>query len=76
MAPGLSNFDLPDLPGLLEPSSVYATFPSPSITILEQYYLYEQASTANVLKRSVGHSLRLLHPELGTVQGTLISFIN
>ncbi len=70
----VSTIDLVDLPRLLDPTSVHAVFQPSSIELLEQNFIYEQANIQNILKKTVGEPIRLLHPELGTIQGTVLSF--
>jgi len=71
---GINTINLHNFPGLLDPTSIHAVFHSSSVKIIEQNFLYEQASTINILRKSIGRPIRLLHPQLGTIQGTLLSF--
>jgi len=71
---GINTINLHNLPGLLDPTSIHVVFQSSSVNIVEQNFLYEQANALNILKKSIGRPIRLLHPQLGTIQGTLLSF--
>jgi len=68
-----STINIPDLPALLDPTSIHVDFQPPSIKLLEQKFVYNPANSHNILMKSIGTKIRLLHPDLGTVQGTLIS---
>ena len=70
---GSNSVALSNLPLLLEPTSVNFIFKDPSIKLLEHYFAYDLKNTQVMLQKSIGKTIRALHPELGTVQGKLIS---
>ncbi|MCK4755288.1 MAG: hypothetical protein KAS58_08640, partial [Calditrichia bacterium] len=70
---GSNSVALSNLPLLLEPTSVIFIFKDRSIKLLEHYFAYDLKNTQVMLEKSVGKTIRVLHPELGTVQGKLIS---
>ena len=70
---GLNPVQVKDLPALLDPASVTVNFGGDNISLLEQTFLYDLNDTEKILAASVGRSIRLVHPETGTVQGTLLS---
>lgn len=70
---GLNSIVFKNLPIMLEPTSVNFNFSDQSIKILEHYFAYDLDNTDVLLAKTVGRNIRVLHPELGTVQGKLIS---
>jgi len=70
---GINSVQIEDLPSLLEPTSVNFFFKDRSAKLLEYYYAYDLENTQTMLEKSIGKSIRVLHPELGTLQGKLIS---
>jgi hypothetical protein len=64
---------LKNIPSMLDPSSVNFSFNKESIKYLEHYYAYDLENTQVMLNKSIGKNIRVLHPDLGTVQGKLIS---
>lgn len=70
---GLNLVVLKDLPLMLEPTSLIFSFNNQSVKLREQYFAYDLKNTQTMLNKSIGNYIRILHPELGTVQGTLIS---
>jgi hypothetical protein len=70
---GTNSVLLKDLPTLLESTSVNFILKDQSIKLREYYYAYDLENTQVMLEKSVGKSIRVLHPDLGTVQGKLIS---
>jgi hypothetical protein len=64
---------LTNLPLLMEPTSVNFNFKYPSVILREHYFAYDLENTQVMLDKIVGKNIRLLHPELGTLQGKLIS---
>ena len=70
---GSNSVVLKNLPFLLEPRSVNFNFKNQSIKLLEYYFAYDLENTLVMLDKSVGRNIRLIHSEMGTVQGKLIS---
>jgi hypothetical protein len=70
---GINSILIKDLPSQLEPTSVYFSFKDQSIKLNEYYFAYDLESTQLMLEKSIGKSIRVLHPDLGTVQGKLVS---
>ena len=62
-----------NLPSQLDPSSVDFFFSNASIKLKEYHFAFDLENTQTVLEKSKGKSIRVLHPELGTVQGKLVS---
>jgi len=70
---GFNSIVITNLPFMLDPSSVNFNFNDQSIKLLEHYFAYDMENTHVMLAKTVGRNIRVLHPELGTVQGKLIS---
>jgi len=64
---------LTNLPLLLEPTSVNFTFENTSIILREHYFTFDLENSQRMLDKIVGNNIRILHPDLGTIQGKLIS---
>lgn len=70
---GINSAVFNNLPFLLDPTSVNFNFNDQSIKLLEHYFAYDLENTNVMLAKTVGRNIRVLDPELGTVQGKLIS---
>jgi hypothetical protein len=70
---GQNLLALKELPSRIEPSSVNFFFSDQSVKLLEFYYAYDLENSQTMLNKNIGKSIRVLHSDLGTVQGKLIS---
>jgi hypothetical protein len=70
---GINSIQIKDLPTRLEPTSVYFLFKERSIKLNEYFFAYDLENTQVILEKYIGKSIRVLHPDLGTVQGKLVS---
>jgi hypothetical protein len=70
---GINQIQLVDLPTLLDPTSVRVEFSDQSIRLHEQHFAYDLLDAQKILEKSVGKTVRILHPDLGTTIGTLLS---
>lgn len=70
---GNNSVVIDDLPSQLLSSSVNFFFNDQSLKLLEYYYAYDLHNSQSILDKCTGYSIRILHPDLGTVQGKLIS---
>jgi len=70
---GSNSIQLNDLPTLLEPTSINFFLTDQSVKLREFFFAYDLENTETMLQKSIGKSIRALHPDLGTVQGELIS---
>jgi hypothetical protein len=70
---GTNSLLIKDIPSQLDPTSVYFQFKDPSIKLIEYYFAYDLENIESMLEKSIGKSIRVLHPDLGTIQGKLVS---
>jgi hypothetical protein len=70
---GNNTVVIDNLPSQLDPTSVNFFFPDASIKLKEYHFAFDLEDTQTMLEKSKWKSIRVLHPELGTVQGKLIS---
>ena len=70
---GNNSIQLVDLPSQIDPTSIVFSFEKQSIKLKEYFYAYDLQSNQTLLEKSVGKTIRILHPEHGTVQGKLIA---
>ena len=70
---GSNSVVVTNLPVTLYPKSVNFTFKDRSIKLLEHYFANDLENTQVMLGKSVGRNIRILHPDLGTIQGKLVS---
>jgi hypothetical protein len=70
---GINSVQVKNLPFQLDPKSVYFFFTDHSIKLREYYFAFDLENTQTMLEKIRGESIRVLHPDLGTVQGKLIS---
>jgi hypothetical protein len=70
---GMNSLLIEDLPFQLDPTSVNFFFADQSIKLQEYYFVFDLENTNRMLEKIRGKSIRVLHPDLGTVQGKLIS---
>jgi len=70
---GSHEFDLTDIPSQIQPASVLVESPEHSFSVLEQNYEYDLVDVSKVLNKSLDQNIRVIHPDLGEVQGKLIS---
>jgi hypothetical protein len=70
---GINSVLIQDLPFQIEPTSVNFVFTDQSIKLYEYSFAFDLENTEMMLEKTLGKSIRILHPDLGTVQGKLIS---
>lgn len=70
---GFNLVQISDLPTLLDPTSINLFLADQSVKLSEFFFAFDLKNTEVMLQKSIGKSIRALHPELGTVQGKLIS---
>ncbi len=70
---GVNPIELVDLPALLDPTSVHVEFSDQSIRLHEQNFAYDLLDIQKILEKSIGKTIRILHPDLGTTSGILLS---
>jgi len=70
---GNNTVVMENLPSQLDPTSVNFFFSDKSIKFNEYHFAFDLENTQTLLEKSKGKSIRVLHPELGTVQGKLIT---
>jgi len=73
MNKGTSVVHLEDIPAKIEPKSVLIESIKKSFTVLEQNYEYDLIDVGKVLNKSIGQEVSIVHPELGTIIGQLLS---
>ena len=70
---GQNSVKIDDLPSQLLSSSVNFFFNDQSVKLLEYNFEYYLQNSQMILDNCIGSSIRILHPDLGTIQGKLIS---
>ncbi|HID38340.1 MAG TPA: hypothetical protein EYP36_02355, partial [Calditrichaeota bacterium] len=70
---GISVVHLEDIPAKIEPTSVLIESIKKSFTVLEQNYEYDLIDVSKVLSKSIGQQVIIIHPDLGTIIGQLLS---
>ena len=70
---GVSTVYLEDIPSKIEPTSLLIESSKKSFVVLEQNYEYDLIDVSKVLNKSLGQEVTIVHPDLGTVIGKLLS---
>jgi hypothetical protein len=70
---GLNTIKVEKLPKQLDVSSVNVEFSDNSVQLLEQNYVYQLLNAQTLLTKSVNKNIRIIHPDMGTIQGILLS---
>ena len=70
---GSNTIVFTNIPFMLDPLSVNFSFNEKAVKYIEHYYAYDLENTHVMLNKSIGKNIRVLHPDLGTIQGKLIS---
>jgi hypothetical protein len=70
---GNNTVVIDNLPSQIDPTSVNFFFQDASTQLKEYHFAFDLENTQTMLEKGRGKSIRVLHPELGTVQGKLIS---
>lgn len=69
---GLQNFSLDGVPGYIDPTSVHIKSADGSFEVWEQNFEYDLLNAGKILAKSVNSTITIIHPELGSVTGTLL----
>lgn len=71
---GINSVSIDQIPKLIDPTSVYINFSDKSVRLIEQYYAFDLRTKQDILNKSVNQVIRFIHPDIGTIQGKVLSF--
>jgi len=70
---GRQSIDLQDIPQWIDPTSVLVESPDNAFSVLEQNYEFDLLNVDKILQKAIEQRIQLVHPDLGLLQGKLLS---
>lgn len=70
---GKQTIDLQDIPQWIDPTSVLVESPDQAFNVLEQNYEFDLLNVDKILQKAIEQNVQLVHPDLGLLQGKLLS---
>jgi len=70
---GIQDVSLQEIPSLIDATSVLVQNKDNGFKVLEQNYEFDLLNVDKLLEKSINSRIKVIHPELGTIEGTLLA---